>query len=79
MSGELLVDAPMTSPPWPNVTLCIPTFRRPQGLGKLLTHVAQLACFGLAKLNPARDLAVMDVQARNDSFGDHGKRLNRFR
>jgi glycosyltransferase involved in cell wall biosynthesis len=31
---------------WPSVALCIPTFRRPQGLRKLLTHVGQLAYGG---------------------------------
>ena len=31
---------------WPSVTLCIPTFRRPQGLRKLLTHVGRLTYRG---------------------------------
>jgi hypothetical protein len=33
-------------PAWPSVTLCIPTFRRPEGLHKLLTHVGELAYQG---------------------------------
>jgi len=32
----------MTAQPKPSVCLCVPTFRRPNGLRKLLTHVAQL-------------------------------------
>jgi glycosyltransferase involved in cell wall biosynthesis len=31
---------------WPSVILCIPTFRRPEGLHKLLTHVGALAYQG---------------------------------
>jgi hypothetical protein len=31
---------------WPSVALCIPTFRRPQGLRKLLTHVGELTYGG---------------------------------
>src|SRR5450432_4130407 len=36
----------MSQPSWPAVTLCIPTFRRPQGLRKLLEHVARLTYGG---------------------------------
>jgi succinoglycan biosynthesis protein ExoM len=36
----------MSERDWPSVALCIPTFRRPQGLRKLLTHVGQLTYGG---------------------------------
>src|ERR1039458_2358425 len=36
-----------------------------------VADVAQFARFGLAELDAARDFAVMHVEARNDSFGDH--------
>jgi glycosyltransferase involved in cell wall biosynthesis len=36
----------MTHPIWPAVSLCIPTFRRPEGLGKLLSHAAGLSYGG---------------------------------
>jgi succinoglycan biosynthesis protein ExoM len=36
----------MSQPGWPAVTLCIPTFRRPQGLRKLLEHVGRLTYQG---------------------------------
>src|SRR5271170_296164 len=41
MPAASLVD-PMSEPNRPAVSLCIPTFRRPDGLRKLLTHVARL-------------------------------------
>jgi glycosyltransferase involved in cell wall biosynthesis len=34
------------APAWPSVILCIPTFRRPEGLEKLLTHVGALSYKG---------------------------------
>ena len=33
----------MTEPAPPSVCLCVPTFRRPDGLRKLLVHVERLA------------------------------------
>jgi succinoglycan biosynthesis protein ExoM len=36
----------MTQTTWPAVSLCIPTFRRPEGLRQLLTHVGRLAYQG---------------------------------
>jgi succinoglycan biosynthesis protein ExoM len=36
----------MSQPSWPAVTLCIPTFRRPLGLRKLLEHVGRLTYQG---------------------------------
>jgi succinoglycan biosynthesis protein ExoM len=35
-----------SAPAWPSVILCIPTFRRPDGLQKLLAHVAALTYRG---------------------------------
>jgi hypothetical protein len=35
---------PMSQPIRPAVSLCVPTFRRPDGLRKLLSHVARLDC-----------------------------------
>jgi succinoglycan biosynthesis protein ExoM len=35
---------------WPDVCLCVPTFRRPDGLRKLLEHVARLAYPGSIKV-----------------------------
>ena len=32
----------MTESPAPHVYLCVPTFRRPEGLRKLLTHIERL-------------------------------------
>jgi glycosyltransferase involved in cell wall biosynthesis len=32
--------------PWPSIGICIPTFRRPDGLRKLLAHVAKLCYAG---------------------------------
>lgn len=32
----------MTPPTWPTVAICVPTFRRPEGLRKLLTELARL-------------------------------------
>ena len=37
-----------------------------------VAHVAQFARFGPAEPDAARDLAVMNIQARNDAFGEHG-------
>ena len=36
----------MSERDWPSVALCIPTFRRPQGLRKLLAHVDELTYGG---------------------------------
>jgi hypothetical protein len=36
-----------------------------------ITHIAQLALFGLAELDAASHLTVMNVQARNDAFCNH--------
>jgi hypothetical protein len=36
-----------------------------------VAHVPQLAGLGLAELDPTRDLAVMNVQARNNTFRNH--------
>jgi succinoglycan biosynthesis protein ExoM len=41
---------PMSQPDRPEVSLCIPTFRRPDGLRKLLTHVARLGYRGLFRI-----------------------------
>ncbi len=38
---------PMSHPTRPAVSLCIPTFRRPEGLRKLLSHIAELDYQGL--------------------------------
>jgi len=35
---------------WPSVGICIPTFRRPEGLQKLLTHLAKLSYGGAVSL-----------------------------
>ena len=43
----------MTQRPTPSVCLCVPTFRRPAGLRKLLSHIAQL--------NYAGDLSIIVV------------------
>ena len=39
-----------------------------------VADVAQFARFGFAELDAARDLAVMDVETRNDTFCDHRAR-----
>ena len=49
-----------------------------QGEGDRIADIAQFARFGFAELDAARDLAIMDVEARNDTFCDHRRRLNRF-
>ena len=43
-----------------------------------IADVAQFARFGLAELDAAGDLAVMDVQARNDTFCHHGRDMEPF-
>ena len=52
----------MTELPAPHVYLCVPTFRRPEGLSKLLTHVERLAYAGPI------DVVVVD----NDADGRAG-------
>src|SRR4051812_24037736 len=50
MRGRWMVEAYETATvprrgvdgPWPSIVLCVPTFRRAQGLRKLLTDVANL-------------------------------------
>src|SRR5881394_74437 len=41
-----------------------------------IANIAQFALFGIAELNPARDLAAMDIQARNDTLCNHERLLN---
>jgi len=36
-----------------------------------IAHIAQFARLGLAELHAPRDIAVMHIQARNNSFGHH--------
>ena len=43
-----------------------------------ISDIAELALFGLTELDAASDLAVVDVQARYDTFCHHRGRLNRF-
>jgi hypothetical protein len=43
-----------------------------QGEFHRVANIAQAALFGHAELDAARDLAVMDVEARNDTFCNHG-------
>ena len=38
-----------------------------------VADVAQFARFGLAELDAARDLAVMDVETRDDTFCEHAR------
>ena len=52
----------MTESPAPHVYLCVPTFRRPEGLRKLLAHVERLAYAGPI------DVVVVD----NDAEGRAG-------
>ena len=52
----------MTESPAPHVCLCVPTFRRPEGLRKLLAHVERLNYTG------AIDVIVVD----NDAEGRAG-------
>ena len=42
-----------------------------------IAHVAQAALFGDAKLDAARDFAIVNVETRDDTFGQHRERLNR--
>lgn len=44
----------------------------PEGEFHGVADIAQAAFFGLAELDTAGDLAVVDVQAGNDTFCDHG-------
>jgi glycosyltransferase involved in cell wall biosynthesis len=61
---------PMSDPNWPAVSLCIPTFRRPEGLRKLLSHVAALTYPGPLSVvvvdndgdQRAGDAVVRDIQ-----------------
>ena len=46
--------------------------------GDGVADVAEFARLGLAELDAARDLAVVDVEARYDTFCDHRQRFNRF-
>ena len=39
--------------------------------GDRVADVAEFARLGLAELDAARDLAVVNVETRNDSFGNH--------
>ena len=52
----------MTELPAPHIYLCVPTFRRPEGLRKLLAHVERLAYAGPI------DVVVVD----NDAEGRAG-------
>ena len=36
-----------------------------------VAHIAEFARLGLAELDAARDLAIVNIEARNDSLGDH--------
>ena len=49
----------------PSVCLCIPTFRRPQGLRKLLAHVAQLSYGGSFRI----------IVVENDARGQAGAKI----
>ena len=49
----------------PSVCLCIPTFRRPQGLRKLLAHVAQLSYGGSFRI----------IVVENDAQGQAGAKI----
>src|SRR3984957_6191872 len=61
---------PLGDPNWPAVSLCIPTFRRPEGLRKLLSHVAALTYPGPLSVvvvdndgdQRAGDAVVRDIQ-----------------
>jgi glycosyltransferase involved in cell wall biosynthesis len=56
------IAAPSRDRAWPSVALCIPTFRRPEGLRKLLAHVGALSYRGR--------LSVVVVE--NDALGRGG-------
>ena len=54
----------MSEQNWPSVALCIPTFRRPQGLRKLLTHVGELTYSGQLSVIVADNDAGEEAGAR---------------
>jgi succinoglycan biosynthesis protein ExoM len=70
---------PSEAQTWPSVTLCIPTFKRPQGLARLLDAVAQLSYPGALKVivvdNDAegqQGLAVVKARSAAFPFPLHG-------